>query len=128
VHAHEVVPNYLRFCTYMSGKTLAQRGGEAEAFLAAQVTALRFAMGNRDKAIALTKEVTEAKPDDPRAAYIYDEVKRYSAIDPDMPIPTDKLEWMQDLLIKTGNLEKKADLKTLVDDRPLKKAVAKVGK
>lgn len=128
VHAHDVVPNYLRFCTYMSGKTLAQRGGQAQAFLAAQIAALRFAMSNRDKAIALTKEVTEAKPDDPRAAYIYDEVKRYSAIDPDMLIPTDKLAWMQDLLIKTGNLEKKADLKTLVDDGPLKKALAKAGK
>jgi len=128
VHAHDVVPNYLRFCTYMASKTLAQRSDDATNFLAAQIAALRFAMANRDKVVALTKAVTEAKPDDPRAAYIFDEVARYSAIVPDMPIPTDKLAWMQDLLLKTGNLEKKADLKALVDQAPLQKALAKVGK
>ena len=60
--------------------------------------------------------MTEAKPDDPRAAYIFDEVKRYSAIDPDMPIPMERLMWMQRLLIKTGNLTKPVDLATMVDD------------
>jgi NitT/TauT family transport system substrate-binding protein len=128
VHAHDVVPNYLRFCTYVGSKTLAQRGGDVEAFLAAQVAALRTAMANRDKVIALTREVTEAKPDDPRAAYVFDEVTRYSAINPDMPIPLDKLAWMQELLIKTGNLTRAVDLKTLVNEGPLDKALARVGK
>jgi len=32
-----------------------------------------------------------------------------------MPIPVDKLEWMEDLLIKTGNLSGKVDFTKLID-------------
>ncbi len=128
IHAHEAVPNYLRFCSYTSAKTLAQRPDDVVHFLAAEMSALRYALDNRDKVIALTKEVTEAKADDPRAAYIFDEVKRYGAIDPQMPIPLDKLKWMQELLLKTGNLTKTIDLATMIDDAPRQKALALAGK
>jgi NitT/TauT family transport system substrate-binding protein len=116
VHAHDAVPNYLRFCTYSTGKTLASRKAEAAHFLAAEMAGLHYALANRDKTIALTREVTSAKPDDPQPAYIYDEVKRLSAIDPDMPIPMSKLTWMRDLLVRTGNLPKAIDLTSFVDD------------
>ena len=90
--------------------------------------ALRYALDNRDNAITLAKEMTEAKADDPRAAYIFDEVMRYSAITPDMPVPLDKLAWMQDLLTKTGNLTKPLDLTKLTDDGPRAKALELAGK
>lgn len=128
VHARDVVPNYLRFCTYVSGKVLAERGEDAAKFLAAEMTAWRFALDNRDKVIALTREVTNSKPDDPRPAYIFDEVTRYSAIDPAMPIPVEKLTWMRDLLIKTGNLTKPIEINTLVDEGPRKRALALIAK
>jgi ABC-type nitrate/sulfonate/bicarbonate transport system substrate-binding protein len=128
VHANEAVPNYLRFCVYTGNKTLAQRSDDVAHFLAAQVTGLRYAMANRDKTIALAKEITEAKADDPRAAYLFDEVTRFSSITPDMPIPMDKLNWMQDLLVRTGNLAKPFDLKTIVDGNAREKALALAGK
>ena len=128
VHAHDAVPNYLRFCIYTGNKTLAQRSDDVAHFLAAEIAALRYALANRDKTIALAKEVTEAKADDPRAAYIFDEVKHYSVDHPEMPIPLDKLNWMQDLLVKTGNLAKPFDLKTMIDAGAREKALALVGK
>ncbi len=128
VHAHDVVPEYLRFCTYVSGKTIAERGDDTAKFLAAEMTAWQFALSNRDKVIALTHEVTNSKVDDPRPAYIFDEVKRYSAIDPLMPIPTDKLTWMRDLLIKTGNLTKPVEINSLVDSGPRERALKLIGK
>jgi NitT/TauT family transport system substrate-binding protein len=128
VHATDVVPNYLRFCTYTSGKDLAQRRDDTIHFLAAEISALRYALANRDEEIKLTKEITEAKPEDPRAAYIFDEVVRHSAVNPDMPIPVDRLAWMQDLLIKTGNLTKAVDLATMVDDSVRGKALDLIGK
>ena len=63
-----------------------------------------------------------------RDRYIFDEVKKYSAIDPAMPIPLEKLAWMQNLLIKTGNLTQAVDIKTLVDEGPRAKALALVRK
>lgn len=128
VHAHDVVPNYLRFCTYVSGKALAARGEDAAKFLAAEMTAWKFAMANRDKVIALTHEVTNSKPDDPRPAYIFDEVIRYSAIDPAMPIPVEKLTWMRDLLIKTGNLTVPVEISKLIDEAPRKRALELLAK
>jgi NitT/TauT family transport system substrate-binding protein len=127
VHAKEAVPNYLRYCLYTGSKTLAQRGDDVAHFLAAEITALRYALANRDKTIALAKEVSEAKADDPRAAYIFDEVSRYSSITPDIPVPLEKLSWMQDLLVRTGNLAKPFDLKTLVDTGAREKALALAG-
>jgi NitT/TauT family transport system substrate-binding protein len=128
VHANEAVPNYLRYCIYTGNKTLAQRNDDVVRFLAAQITALRYAMANRDKTIALAKEVSEAKADDPRAAYIYDEVKSFTSITPDIPVPLEKLNWMQDLLVRTGNLAKPFDLKTMIDGGAREKALALAGK
>jgi NitT/TauT family transport system substrate-binding protein len=116
VPAREVVPNYLRFCTYMTGKTIATRRAAAVRFLAAEMAAYRYALAHRDEEIALARETIHAKPDDPRLPYVFDEVVRAKAIVPDMPIPLDKLEWMQELLVKTGNLVKPIDLTKLVDD------------
>jgi NitT/TauT family transport system substrate-binding protein len=128
VHAHDAVPNYLRFCSYVSGKTLTQRNAEVVSFLAAQIASLRYAMANRDKVIELATKITEAKPDDPRAPYVFDEVKKYSAIDPEMPIPLEKLAWMRELLTKTGNLTKPVDFAKLADGSAREKALGVVGK
>jgi hypothetical protein len=85
-------------------------------------------LGNRDKVIALTHEITNSKADDPRPAYIFDEVTRYSAIDPAMPIPVEKLTWMRDLLIKTGNLTVPVEIAKLIDEAPRKRALELLAK
>ena len=128
VHAAEATPNYLRFCTYMSGKTLAQRGDEAVRFLAANMQALRHSLANKDEAVKLAKEMTDAKPDDARAAFVFDEVAQYKAVDPEMPIPMEKLGWMMELFVRTENLAKPMDLTKFVDAGPRQKALAAVNK
>jgi NitT/TauT family transport system substrate-binding protein len=123
VHAIEAVPNYVRFCIYSSAKTLAERKDDAPRFLAAEMAGLRYALANRDQTIALTREVTLAKPDDPLPAFTFDEVKRFSAVDPEMPIPMNKLAWLRDLLVTTGNLTKPIDLNAFVDPNIRTKAL-----
>jgi len=115
VHAIDAVPNYVRFCIYSTGKTLAVRKDDAARFLAAEMAGFRHALANRDQTLALTREITLAKPDNPLPAFTYDEMKRLSALDPDMPIPMNKLAWMRDLLVTTGNLTKPIDLDAFVD-------------
>src|SRR6476660_9119038 len=78
VQAIEAVPNYVRFCTYSTGKTLAARKDDAARFLAAEMAGFRHALANRDQTIELTREITLAKPDNPLPAFTYDEVKQYS--------------------------------------------------
>jgi NitT/TauT family transport system substrate-binding protein len=115
VHAIDAVPNYIRFCIYSTSKTLAARSDDAVHFLAAEIAGFRYALANREQTLALTREITLAKPDNPQPAFIYDEIKRLSAVDPDMAIPMNKLAWMRDLLVTTGNLTKPVDLDAFVD-------------
>lgn len=128
VHAAEATPNYLRFCTYMSGKTIATRGDEAVKFLAANMTAIRHALANKDETVKLSKEMTDAKPEDARASFVFDEVAKYRAVDPEMPIPMEKLGWMMELFVRTENLAKPMDLTKFVDAGPRQKALAAVNK
>lgn len=128
VNVHDDVPEYVRFCINVSDKSLKERSDDFVKFLAAEMEGWRYALDNRDKTIALTHKVTHAKPDDPRAAYIFDEVKRISAIDPTMPLPMKKLAWLEDLLVKTGNLKTPVDVTKLVAPEPRERALKLVGK
>lgn len=118
VHAQDVAPNYLRFCTMTTGRTIAGRGDDLAHYLAAQMQGVAYALAHRDEVIALAHDVTKTPADDPRAADVFDEVQKYKAVDAAMPIPREKLAWMQDLLIRTGNMKTKSDLDKLVDDTP----------
>jgi NitT/TauT family transport system substrate-binding protein len=110
VNGRDVLPNYLRVCLTVTGKTLADRRAEAIGFVAAEMNALRFALSHRDETIKLTQEVIKAKPDDPRAAYTYDDTVKHGLIDPEVNLPIDKLAWMQNELLKAGNLKEAIDL------------------
>ena len=114
-HAHDVTPDYLRFCIYMTPDTIAKKKPEAARFLAAQMAAMRFALDHPEETSAVARAVAKIPAEDKRPDYIFAEVKKYSAIDPELKIPTDRLVWMQDLLVKTGNLNAPGDLSKLVD-------------
>ncbi len=111
----DALPNYVRLCLTLTGKTVAQRRDPAIRFLAAQIEALRYAVSHREETIALTREILDSKPDDPRAAYVYDTVVKNHDVDPEIAIPMDKLDWMQNDLVKTGNLDRPGDLAKIVD-------------
>ena len=115
LEGHDVAPNYLRFCTYSTAAVLAKHKADAVKFMTAEMQAQQYALDHREETIALTREVTGAKADDPQPDYIYDEVKKFTAVDPTMPIPDEKIAWMRDLLVKTGNLTRPVDLKAFVD-------------
>jgi NitT/TauT family transport system substrate-binding protein len=124
----DALPNYVRLCLTLTGKTIATRREEATRFLAAQIEALRYAVAHREETIALTREIIETKPDDPRAAYVFDTVVKNRDVDPEIAIPMDKLNWMQEELVKSGNLQRAGDLNKIVDATLRAKALELVGK
>ena len=96
-------------------RLVAQRRDDAIRFLAAEIEALRYAVTHREETIALTREIIETKAGDPRAAFVYDSVVSHRDVDPEIGIPMDKLDWMQNELVKTGNLQRPGDLAKIVD-------------
>ena len=127
VHAHDVTPDYVRFCTYMSAKTIATRPDEATKFLASSIQAYRHALKNRDQVVKLTREMTGAKEDDPRAEYVFDEVVKLNAVDSEMAIDRRKLEWMKELFVKTETLQVPIELDKFIDGGVREKALAVAG-
>ena len=67
-------------------------------------------MSHRDETIRLTREITGIKPDDPRPAFVFDDAVKTNAIGTDLPLPMDKLDYMQQLLLRTGALPSALDL------------------
>ena len=128
VAGHDALPNYVRLCLTMTGKTLARRREDAINFVAAEMDALRFAVNNRDATIKLTQEVIDAKPDDPRPAYAFDDTVKRGSIDPDIGLPLDKLNWMQSELVKAGNLKEPIDLAKITDASVRTEAAKRAGK
>jgi NitT/TauT family transport system substrate-binding protein len=128
VEARQVLPKFLRFCTLVTGKTLAERREDVIRFMTAQIKALRYAVTHRDEAIALAREATDAKADDPRAAYMYDEGVKPGVVDPDMSIPVDNLVWLQEQMIALGQLAKPGDINKLVEPSIRQEALARIGK
>ncbi len=127
VPGRDVLPEYMRLCIEMTGKTIARRGDDAARFLAAEIAGLRYALTHRDEVLALTRQITEAKPDDPRAGYIFDDVISSRAIDPELGLPLDKIAWMQDLLVKSGDLARPGEVTAMVDPSVRAKALEMLG-
>jgi NitT/TauT family transport system substrate-binding protein len=128
VEARQVLPKFLRFCTLMTGKTLTERREDAIRFMVAQIKALRYAVTHREETIALAREATAAKPDDPRPAFIYDEGVKPGAVDPEFSIPVEYLAWVQDQMVALGQLAKPGDIGKLVYPDIRKEALARVAK
>jgi NitT/TauT family transport system substrate-binding protein len=128
LEARQVLPKFLRFCTLVTGKTLAERREDVIRFVTAQIKALRYAVTHRDETIALAREATDAKPDDPRPAFMYDAGVQPGVVDPDMSIPVENLVWLQDQMIALGQLAKGGDIGKLVNPSIRQEALARVGK
>ncbi len=127
VAGRDAVPNFLRVCLVSSAKKLAERGDDAVKFLAAEMSALRFALSHRDETIALTRELIHAKPDDPRPAFVYDDAVEHHAVDPTLPLPAEKIQWIQEQMVKAGKLKAPLDLKTVTAPEYREKALKVIG-
>ena len=127
VAGREAVPNFLRVCMVSSSKRLAERGDDAVKFLAAEMSALRFALANRDATIALTRELIRAKADDPRPAFVYDDAIQHRAIDPTLPLPAEKIQWIQEQMVKAGKLKTPLDLKIVTAPEYRERALKVLG-
>jgi NitT/TauT family transport system substrate-binding protein len=123
VPGSEAVPNFLRVCLHMTGKTLKDRPEDAAKFLAAEMEGLRYAATHRDETIKLTHDIAGSKPDDPRPAFVYDWAVKSNALGTDLPIPMDKLDYIQQMTVSVGSMAKPIDLTRVVDTTVREKAL-----
>jgi len=126
--ARDILPNYVRLCLMMRGETLTARRAAAIQFVTAEMEALEFALTQRDETITLTRKLIQAKPSDPRAAFVYEDAISHGAVDPLIKLPFEKLQWMHDQLLKAGTLKRPFDLNKIIDTQVRTTAVKRLGK
>ncbi len=123
VSAKDALPHFVRMCEYMLGSTIKARPDDAAKFLAGEILGLRYAVANKDEVVKATREITGIKPDDPRPAFIYDLAMQQKSIGTEEPIPADDLQWMNEELVKVGNIAKPVDLTNVLDPKPREDAL-----
>jgi ABC-type nitrate/sulfonate/bicarbonate transport system substrate-binding protein len=124
----EALPKSIRFCALSTGKTVATRREDAIRFMTAEIKSFRYAVSHRDETIALTREVTDASPDDPRPAFIYDDAMKSGVVQPDFPVPVDKLVWMQQQLVELGQIPKVGGIEPAIETDIRAQALQRIGK
>ncbi len=115
IDAHEALPDYVRQCIMTSQNVLKTKRDDAVRFMAAEMEAWHYAVTHRDETLKLTRETANIKPDDPRPEFVYDRALKEHSVDPDLSIPTKKLQWMSEQLVKDGSLKQPVDLSTFTD-------------
>jgi NitT/TauT family transport system substrate-binding protein len=128
VEGKDALPKSVRFCVQMTGKTIAARREDAIRFMMAQMKAWRYAVAHRDETIKVTMEATDAKADDPRPAYIFDDAVNNGIVKPDFPIPVENLAWMQDQMVQLGQLPKAGDIYKIVSPEIRAEALKRIDK
>lgn len=128
VAGRDILPNYMRLCYFSTARALKEHHEAAVRFLAAEMTALHYALTHRAETIQLTQKITGIKPDDPRPAYIFDDAVRTHAVDPDVNIPVAKAQWMADQLVEDGKLPKHYDMRQMIDASIREEALKRLGK
>jgi len=109
------VPKFIRLCVATSSKVLAERRDDLVKFVAAEMDAYKYAATHRAETVKIAHEMTNAKPVDTRAEFIYDQAVREKQIDPTLTIPVDRIDWMQELFVKAGVVPKVVPASTLID-------------
>ena len=122
------VPKFIRLCVATSSKVLSERRDDLVKFVAAEMDAYKYAATHRDETVKLAREMTNAKPEDKRAEFITDEAINKQQIDPTLAVPVDRLEWMEQLFVKSGVIPKTVPAAMLVDTSVHDDAVKLVGK
>ena len=120
----DLMPQFLRNCVMTSGKTIATKRDDMVRFMAAEIAGARWAIGHRDEVMKLTREIASIRADDPRPEFVFAESIKHGDFDPEMNVAKEKLAWLQNLLVETGDITKPVDIAKTFDETIRKDAAA----
>lgn len=120
--AYEVTPDYPRRMIMGKASTFEKKKDATVAFLAGEIEGQHYSLSHRDDEIALSAKLTKRDVSDPSLGLIYDELVKNNMVSKNLDIPTNKIQWLQDTLVKLKAIPKETPVDQLVDDSYLKQA------
>ncbi len=120
----DLMPQFLRNCVMTSGKTIATRRDDMVRFMAAEIAGSRWAVTHKDEVMKITREIASIRADDPRPEFVFAESIKHGDFDPEMNVAKEKLAWLQNLLVETGDITRPVDIARTFDETIRKDAAA----
>ena len=87
---------------------------------------LAYALEHRDETLRLTGKVANLPADHPMFTHMYDEVKSKGYISVTAAIPRAKIEWLQNEMLKLGDMKKRVDVDRHIDESVRLEALRRV--
>ena len=115
-------PLSMQRCYFVSSKTIKADPDRVARFLAAEMAAYTYSLSHRAETIALTRSITRADADAREPIDGYDLIADSGTIDLSFEPPMEKLAWLRDVLVDTGQIASGWHLETMIDRGPLEKA------
>ncbi len=112
----DILPEYPRFVIIARTGTLQQKHDAVVNFLAAYMEGLDYSLKHRDETLALAAKINDKTPDDPVLTHMYDEVKAKGYVSVTSEIPRKGISWLQDEMVRIGQLRQPLDLDKYIDE------------
>jgi len=122
-YAKDMAPMFPRLILPMTGATVDKRFDAATRFSAGYLEGLRYCAAHRDETIALSAKINKIKVDDPLLAFAYDDIIKNKMIAENLEIPTEKIKWMANLMLKVKVIDSMPDIQKYLDPRVQQAAV-----
>jgi NitT/TauT family transport system substrate-binding protein len=115
-------PLSMQRCYFVSSKAIKADPDRVARFLAAEMAAYDYSLSHRAETIALTRSITRADAEAREPIDGYDFVVDSNTIDMSFEPPLDKLDWLRDVLVESGQIPSTWKVETMIDRGPLEKA------
>jgi NitT/TauT family transport system substrate-binding protein len=125
--AADIVPEYPRFIIITREQTIKQNREALVNFLAAYIEGLDYAIHHRDETIKLAAKMDDDKdPNDPVFSHMFDEATDKHYVSTTSEIPRKGMDWLQDEMLKIGELKQRLDLDKYIDGSLRQEALTRV--
>lgn len=118
----EVSPLAIRRCFNTTADMIRSHRDQVVRFLAAELQAYDYALTHPEEELAITREITHMPPDAVEPKVALDDVLSRHTVSLDFAIPMDRLAYLKEVLVQTGQLSASFDPASIVDDGPLREA------
>lgn len=117
--AADEVPQYPRFTNVVRDDYLKSNAACVSAYLAAQIEGERYAFDHPDEAKQISAEALggNTTPTSPTVTSMYQQIVSGNLVNKDDSIPRADLDFLQNTLVQTGQLNQPVDLNKIYDDQ-----------
>jgi NitT/TauT family transport system substrate-binding protein len=124
--SQDLVPQYPRLMIVTSVHAIKNKPKAAIRFLAGETQGLRYAVAHPQAEITLAAQKSSVSPNNPGVAYLNKLITESHAVATDGKAPVDKLQWLENFLVKHHFIKGKVNINKLVDDSYRQKALKRL--